>query len=588
MQFLRVVLAVGVVLSQVYFGARVQATTSGGVVISQVQAGNASSSRLIEIYNNSDQPVDVTGWCVRYVSASAVLSFASSSVRACFATATAAQRLVVPERSYVVIGSSQLGLAGADMMMSEGLGSGPSGKVYVTNGEGQVVDVFGWGNETVNAEGTPKASTDNAARVYERLQVTSGNYVDTNNNSADFFAASLRAVYSVGSLTEMTDYCLNMPAIQPAIPEGFIASDDGNCYPEQLDICANMEGVQTTLPPTMEVDESGNCYADACSNLPGFQDQIPRGFSGDDDGICRLGLWPIIVTELLPNPAGDDKDNEFIEFYNPSDETVDLTYYVFHLNGDYGKAYSFPVGFTIAAQSYAVLTHKDSAFTLTNTAGSLRLRTLDAAYVYNVPEYTNAKDDQSWALINGVWQWTTIPTPGAANELPPAGMGSMVAGLTDCGEGRERNPLTNRCRNIPTASVLAPCKEGQYRSEETNRCRSIATAAASVLKPCGDDQFRNPLTNRCKKIASSDDLADCGEGRERNPDTNRCRNVLGVASVPASTFAVQPIADGGMAFVGWWALGGIGLLAAGYAGWEWRRELTVYGRRVVSFFSGKG
>ena len=135
---------------------------------------------------------------------------------------------------------------------------------------------------------------------------------------------------------------------------------------------------------------------------------------------------------------------------------------------------------------------------------------------------------------------------------------------------------------------LTPCKEGQYRSEETNRCRSFATLATSVLKPCAEDQFRNPLTNRCKSIASSEDvaLADCGEGRERNPLTNRCRNAVAV-SAPAMAFPVESVQDTAAAFAGWWVLGGIGVLALGYAGWEWRREVIAMIARIRTAFSSK-
>jgi hypothetical protein len=132
-----------------------------------------------------------------------------------------------------------------------------------------------------------------------------------------------------------------------------------------------------------------------------------------------------------------------------------------------------------------------------------------------------------------------------------------------------------------------PCKEGQYRNEETNRCRSIA-AEATALAPCDDDEERNPATNRCRKIASlASQLTPCKEGQERNPETNRCRNVA-AAVPPDAAFGVEPVADTGKAFIGWWALGGVGILALGYAGWEWRQEIAAVIRKVGTFFtSGK-
>ena len=159
--------------------------------------------------------------------------------------------------------------------------------------------------------------------------------------------------------------------------------------------------------------------------------------------------------------------------------------------------------------------------------------------------------------------------------------------LVDCGENRERNPATGRCRNTPTASQLTPCKEGQYRSEATNRCRSIATTVASVLKPCADDQFRNPETNRCKKIASVDELADCGEGRERNPETNRCRNVLS-AAMPVAGFAPEVVTETATGMMGWWVAGGVSLGAVSYGVWQWSFEISRLTKKTAAYFTSRG
>jgi len=40
-----------------------------------------------------------------------------------------------------------------------------------------------------------------------------------------------------------------------------------------------------------------------------------------------------------------------------------------------------------------------------------------------------------------------------------------------------------------------------------------------------------------------------------------------------------------MAFAGWWALGGVGTLAAGYGAWEWRREMISALGKVKGFFT---
>lgn len=550
----RVLISILLAFSQLtVFVENTKAAEGGGIIISQVYVGDKTSPRLVELYNNTDEPIDITSWCLRYVSASAELSYGSnSSMRACFKSESITQHLILSARSYLLVGSSQLTIS-TDYLMTEGLGSGSSGKVYLVNGQQQLVDTFGWGSETQTqyAEGSPKISDGNTTKVYERKQSSSGIYVDTNNNNDDFFNSNLRTAYSIGSIVEVDDVCLNLPEIQVLVPEGMSLSDGWQCIQEQVDICENIDGQQLVLQPGMEVDDDNNCYQDVCMNLPGFQSSAPAGFQMDTQNLtCSLGIVPIQVTELLPNPDGDDKNNEFIEIYNPNTIAVDLTYHVFYLNGDYTKEYRFPIGLTIDPQSYLAIYSRDISFTLTNTFNSLRLRSFDNIHVFDVPEYHNPKSGETWALIDGVWQYTNTPTPGTANVPSSMEQELMTATfLTDCGEGRERNPVTKRCRNIVTAkSSVKPCRDDQYRSEETGRCRNLVLA--STRKPCKDNQYRSEETGRCRHVP--------------------------VSTVPPAGFAVQPVKDSEIAFVGWWALGGVALLAGAYGVWEWRRELVTF------------
>lgn len=240
------------------------------------------------------------------------------------------------------------------------------------------------------------------------------------------------------------------------------------------------------------------------------------------------------------------------------------------------------------------------SLSLTNSASNVWIEDYYGTKVYDEVSYRDmdkaAARDRSWALNGTVGMWQLgIPSPLGENAFPiesepGKGSGTKESVIKPCRDDQYRSEETGRCRTIAAAKILTPCREGQYRSEDTNRCRSIAATVASVLKPCADNQFRNPESGRCKKIVSTDELAlaDCGEGRERNPETNRCRNVRSITSIPEAAFAVESIKDSAQAFIGWWALGGIGLLALGYGAWEWRRELAVlFGRLTAFFHSGK-
>lgn len=291
-------------------------------------------------------------------------------------------------------------------------------------------------------------------------------------------------------------------------------------------------------------------------------------------------------TEILANPrncspaetAGDCFD--FVKIYNPTLQPIELSQFRLRV-GFHGQSASssntFALSGIVPAGGYLAIKESADArlVSLTNSGAYVWLEDTYGIQRYDstITEYPDAssetKKGQAWAYdpSDGVWKWTLQPTP---TNLPsvfvfPAPKPKVVA-----------------------SSSLAPCKEGQYRSEETNRCRSLASAV-TALAPCDEDEERNLDTNRCRKIASAltADLVPCKEGQERNPETNRCRNVA-AASPPDAAFKAEPIAETGKAFVGWWALGGIGLLAVGYGVWEWRQEILGGLQKVATFFtSGK-
>jgi len=82
-----------------------------------------------------------------------------------------------------------------------------------------------------------------------------------------------------------------------------------------------------------------------------------------------------------------------------------------------------------------------------------------------------------------------------------------------CPEGKELNPITNRC--------IKKCKDGYERNDKF-KCYSIATKTkkkpfrTKSIKICSSEQELNPITNRCIKK--------CKDGYERN-DKFKCYSV---------------------------------------------------------------
>lgn len=571
---------IGVAIISVLSG-QVASANERNIVIEAVQADatTAASDEYVALKNTSESNVDLSGWRLTYTSASGatttnLVTIPSSPITHVFMPAGARETMFSTSLA------TRLALPAGGVQTFTGGMNPVGGSITLMNGNGMVVDRVGWGSAvTATTETAPAPKMTE----HQSLLRIAG---DTDDNSIDFALSTDAQVGTLtyGALYDVDDLCSNLADIQPLVPTGLVRTTDGRCI--NPDICSNIDGVQLVVPDGYESNGNLCQPIDYCPNIAGIQATIDGYEVVDGRCVVPFIARDIRISELLPNPAGSDTGSEFVELYNADTQPVLLDDYSLYSGG---KAYVFPAGKTIAPGEYVVFSDEDLGLTLVNITGKvIELRGRDASVIAEVPAYANAPNDQSWALIGGVWQFTNRPTPGASNLsslVVTKPTTAVPTELAPCGEGKYRNPETNRCKSYEATAVasVTPCKEGQYRSEATNRCRSIAATVASTLTPCGEGKFRNPETNRCKAIASTDDtLVPCDEGYERNPETNRCRKIVSsTGDVPSAAFPVEPVIETGKAFTGWWVLGGASLLGLAYAGWEWRHEARRGMMRVI-------
>jgi hypothetical protein len=347
---------------------------------------------------------------------------------------------------------------------------------------------------------------------------------------------------------------------------------------------------RVTLPGALPVDESqiDDTIVDVCPNIDDIQPNTPVGMTVNVAGEC-VAPPPIQIdiTEIFPNAAGGDEGHEFIELYNPNDVALDLTNYKMYVGANYENAYNFPADSIIQPHAYVSFSNSDIPYTLVNTSSHVLLALQNGTVVSEADEYTNPKDDQSWALIDGVWQYTSYPTPGAVNTSVGDETTQTEADTSSsqpCAANQYRSPETNRCRLLTTAaaSTATPCKDGQYRSEETNRCRNIATDAKTIT-PCDADEERNLDTGRCRKIVAASTPAPCKEGQERSTDTNRCRTITKMPNADYGVLGAETKSGGNWYAVA--AIVGVLLLALGYAIWEWHTEIGKFFKKRFGFIA---
>jgi hypothetical protein len=530
--------------------------TNAGVAIYQVQAGDASNTtengfittpatrEFISIYNNTDQEVDITDWCLLNKSDKSIICFNTPALNIYFH---------IPGYSYVTISSDNFASdhkyePDFDYLTTNTV----SGSIVASSDTIKLVDANGTSIDEISW-----SSSLSGGSLYQRNKepLPSQKLIDT-DSLTDFTKISLLVIPVNHTLQEFEvfDACKNISGIQLTVPYGYEVDNLGNCILPLADICSNLAGLQIALPVGYLLDENGDCQHDVCLNIDGLQLVTPDGMVSDDDGKCYTRPLPLRITEILPNPSGSDIGNEFIEIYNPNSVDIDLVVYGFYVGGDYDHKYTFAVGAHIGPGQYLAFYNDDIKFTLVNTASSVRLVALSNLLIDETIAYEDAGDGTTWALIDKTWQWTNQLTPNKIN-LP-----SLIEAKVDV--------------IIPTLT-LVPCKDGQYRSEETHRCRNIISDVADLV-PCAEGQERNPATNRCRSIATAvlgdSTLKPCDPGQERNPETNRCRNII--ATMPTADYAPEQVNVKNEDYTSWYIMGGLGLVAVGYAVWEWRVDFS--------------
>jgi hypothetical protein len=124
----------------------------------------------------------------------------------------------------------------------------------------------------------------------------------------------------------------------------------------------------------------------------------------------------VVVNELLPDPAGPDATDEWIELRNTNTATVDLSGWTLKDEQGTLTSYTFPQNSSLAANGFLVLKRPQTKIELNNASDGAQLLDPNGTIVDAVA-YTNASLGQSYSKTETGWSWSTKPTPGGANII---------------------------------------------------------------------------------------------------------------------------------------------------------------------------
>lgn len=146
-----------------------------------------------------------------------------------------------------------------------------------------------------------------------------------------------------------------------------------------------------------------------------FAEMSPNHKNADDP---RTKIYaPLLLTEVLPNPIGNENTDEFIEIYNPNDHLMNLKYWTLRDASKTGS-YTFINNAFIAPQSYFVIYRKDFSFALNNGKETVSLIAPNEK-IMSSTTYKKAREGVSYNFEQSTqtWRWSKYLTPNKENTF---------------------------------------------------------------------------------------------------------------------------------------------------------------------------
>lgn len=123
----------------------------------------------------------------------------------------------------------------------------------------------------------------------------------------------------------------------------------------------------------------------------------------------------VLLSEIFPNPIGDEAAGEFIELFNASSETQDLR--GSSLSDNSGALFTFSTPTPLAPGAYLALPRSLFRFSLNNTGEETITFFAPTGEQLDSVTYSAAPEGQSYSFTGTEWRWTKTVTPNTANTL---------------------------------------------------------------------------------------------------------------------------------------------------------------------------
>jgi hypothetical protein len=433
-----------------------RAASLSHVVISEVKLGGAVAGQpteFVELFNDTNAPVDATGWILEYAKTGAPLTSQDCSAAN---WQTIAGTSLIKQTELAATTIQPRGRVTVPLSLNDNAGGSLRLVQPAQSDTEQVVhDLVGWSSASSSApckEGAVTATLPPNGKSIKRKFDLDGHPIDTDQNGNDF---------ALDSLTPSPETDVPPPQSIPVTPPA-----TGQCAAIVLsEILANPAGSDTDnefielYNSSSQTQPLTGCSLKTSASSKQYNLPVDQSMAAGEYRAFYYNQTGLTIT----NSGGQ------VWLITPDTETI----------VDYPSASDDQAWIAVNNQWQAT-------YEPTSNAPNVLKTNLDTEVL---------SSDSSTDLAD---------CPAGKYRNPDTNRCKTIAvddsGLAPCDVGQERNPATNRCRSLASAiASLVPCQDGYERNPETNRCRKVSTLGSSDLKPCDPGQERNPDTNRCRK-----------------------------------------------------------------------------------------
>ena len=320
------------------------ATSTGSpakILINEIQA-YPTGNRFIELYNPNNFSVDLTN---RYLQRKIQTGGSFDSL----VSKTYFEGKVINANSYFLI--SRNALNGADIVL-DNLTITESNVIQFKNSNGEIVDKVGWGQAS-DCEGNCALQPSENQSIQRKFQ--NNTFIDTDNNANDFEIQTCPSPKAQSKTCQQTNqapgaffvYAPQNPSVDELINFDAASSTDadGQIISYQWDFGDNATSSISTAATLHVYSQAGNYLA----SLIVFDNQnVSSTATSTTISVTSPVIQQssqanhIVISEIMAGIDGNT-NYEFIEFYNPTTNPIDLTGWAIKKRSSTGAESSFVV-----------------------------------------------------------------------------------------------------------------------------------------------------------------------------------------------------------------------------------------------------